>query len=272
MGVLDRNGRSQWVNVIAVVAILTEAAVAIAWVNPSVVPKVDFKPNIEFDALAAGPTLRPRITPTPVIVVTDTPVPTSVPKPSITPPPCAFGDLPAKHGTLDDWASTLLDTTYGLTAAYVPPDLVPVSQAGVAGSAQVRAFLVDDLRALAKAGASQGLPITAASAYRSYADQDKTYKDIEATYGTEYANKAAARAGHSEHQLGTTIDFSGAEAWLAGNAWKFGFIKSFPQDSSPDLTCFQPEPWHYRYYGREKAAIIQASGLSPREWLWAYEP
>lgn len=272
MSLLDRSGRSQWVNVVVVVALVTEAALALAWANPGAIPKLDFKPNLQFGALDAAPTLRPKVTPTQVVVVTDTPAPTRVPKPSSTPPPCAYADFPAKHGALTDWASTLVDTTYGLGPDYVPPDLVPVSQAGVDGSGQVRSLVIDDLRAMADAAHSVGLPVAVASAYRGYADQDKTYKAVLADYGEDYANKAAARAGHSEHQLGTTIDFSGGEAWLLGNAWKFGFILSFPDDSSPDLTCYQPEPWHYRYFGRERAAQIHASGLSTREWLWAYAP
>jgi D-alanyl-D-alanine carboxypeptidase len=271
VGLFDRGGRGEILNVVAVVAIVVEAAVAVAWVNPGAIPKVDFKLDLASGLMAPGPTLRPKITPTTYVEVTDTPAPTKVPKPSNTPPPCSFAeDLQTKHQALTDWASTLLDTTYGITAAYAPPDLVPVSQADVGGSGMVRSFLIEDLRALGNAADGVGLKVIVASAYRSYADQNTVFNDIKAAYGLNYAQKAAALPGHSEHQLGTTIDFNGGEAWLQATAWQYGFVESYPAVVSPALTCYQPEAWHYRYFGRQTAAAIHASGLTPREWLWAY--
>ncbi|HEX7491885.1 MAG TPA: M15 family metallopeptidase [Candidatus Limnocylindrales bacterium] len=270
MGLFDRNGRGELLNIVAVIAILVEAAAAVAWINPSAIPKVDIKVDLGSDLLAPGPTLRPRITPTTYLAETDTPAPTKVPKPSSTPPPCSFADLPARHQALSDWASTLVDTAYGVGATYAPTDLMSVAAAGVGGSGSVRSFVIDDLRVLNDAAHEEGLNLVVASAWRSYKDQDALYKDIEASYGQTYAQAAAARPGHSEHQLGTSIDFSGGEAWLQATAWKYGFIESYPAAGSPDLTCYQPEPWHYRYFGRETAAAIHASGLTAREWLWAY--
>ena len=108
------------------------------------------------------------------------------------------------------------------------------------------------------------------SAYRSYVDQAATFDQMEAAHGSAYALQAAARPGHSEHQLGTTIDFAGGGPWLADNAWLYGFVLSYPALSSPSLTCYQAEPWHYRYFGRDTAAAIHDSALSPREWLWIH--
>jgi D-alanyl-D-alanine carboxypeptidase len=42
---------------------------------------------------------------------------------------------------------------------------------------------------------------------------------------------------------------------------------SYP-DGTTDITCYQYEPWHYRYFGRTVAALIHNSGLTVREWLW----
>ena len=83
--------------------------------------------------------------------------------------------------------------------------------------------------------------------------------------GYAAALKSSARAGHSEHQLGTTVDFrsyggsapwyyadwgrSKAGAWLKSNAWKYGFVMSYPKGKTT-LTCYAYEPWHYRYVGR----------------------
>jgi D-alanyl-D-alanine carboxypeptidase len=270
VGLFDRNGRGELLNVLAVIGILVEAAVAVAWVNPGAIPKVDIKLDLGSGLLAPASTLRPRVTPTIFAMETDTPAPTMVPKPSNTPPPCSYADLTTKHQGLNDWASTLLDTAYGIPASYVPPDLVPVSQADVGGSALVRSFVINDLRDLGNAAHDVGLNVIVASAYRSYADQSSLFDATVASIGVDAAQAAAARPGHSEHQLGTAIDFSGGEAWLEAAAWKYGFIESYPGVGSPDLTCYQPEPWHYRYFGRTIAAAIHASGLTAREWLWAY--
>ena len=47
-----------------------------------------------------------------------------------------------------------------------------------------------------------------------------------------------------------------------------GFVMSYPQAHSPWTTCYQPEPWHFRYVGRETANLVEGSGLSLRAWLW----
>jgi D-alanyl-D-alanine carboxypeptidase len=92
----------------------------------------------------------------------------------------------------------------------------------------------------------------------------------------------SARPGHSEHQLGLTIDFvavgdhglttnwevTRTGAWMAKNAWKYGWLMSYPKGQTK-VTCYSYEPWHYRYVGRELAAKIHDSGLTIREYLWA---
>ena len=121
------------------------------------------------------------------------------------------------------------------------------------------------------------------SAYRSYANQKATFDYWVRVDGYATAIKESARAGHSEHQLGTTLDFRSyggsapwnysdwattkAGAWLKANAWKYGFIMSYPKGKSA-VTCYAYEPWHYRYVGRDVAAKVRASKLTLREYLW----
>ena len=124
---------------------------------------------------------------------------------------------------------------------------------------------VDDDGALVAAAASEGVTLHVTSSYRSFAAQQRLFED---NPGQE---DLIALPGHSEHQLGTTVDLSGGDEWLAANAARFGFVMSFPADRSPRFTCYSSEPWHYRYFGPERAQEIAASGLSPREWLWARE-
>jgi zinc D-Ala-D-Ala carboxypeptidase len=185
-------------------------------------------------------------------------------------PNCTMGDRLAPYATVDDWDRTLLDTEYALGRDYAPTDLVAVTETGIAGDGSVRAVVVLDLEALGYAARKAGVELSVESAYRSYDAQRRTFDSLVDAYGREFALESAARPGHSEHQLGTTLDFAGYDEWLAENAWRFGFVQSYPADRSPARTCYKPESWHYRYFGRDRAAAIHASGLSPREWLWEH--
>ena len=185
------------------------------------------------------------------------------------PPGCQAAELPAAHAGYDDWADTLLDPANTLPADYEPPDLVVRELAS--GGVRLRSFVFADLGALLDAAASDGVPLTINSSYRSFATQQTLFRDLAANQGSGYAREFAARPGHSEHQLGTTVDLGGGDDWLAANAWRYGFVMSYPASRSPTWTCYGPEPWHYRYFGRQRAAQIHASGLSPREWLWRFQ-
>jgi zinc D-Ala-D-Ala carboxypeptidase len=44
-------------------------------------------------------------------------------------------------------------------------------------------------------------------------------------------------------------------------------VMSYPRNSFARM-CYDYEPWHYRYVGRQAAAEVRASGLTLREWLW----
>lgn len=118
------------------------------------------------------------------------------------------------------------------------------------------------------AAAANGASVTIISSFRSFAAQEIVFGDLAAAEGDANASDFAARPGHSEHQLGTAVDLGGSRDWLAANSWRYGFVMSYPAERSPAWTCYASEPWHYRYFGRDRAAAIHASGLSPREWLW----
>ena len=111
-----------------------------------------------------------------------------------------------------------------------------------------------------------GVQLTVTSAYRSYDTQVSTFNYWVQKYGEAKAVTFSARAGQSEHQLGTTLDFNidtyaGKEQhqWLAKHAYKFGFALSYPQGAQ-DITGYKYEPWHYRYIGVEAAKEWKASG------------
>ena len=198
-------------------------------------------------------------------------------------PDCRYDDIPSYYQDLSDWSITLLDTLYKLSPSYAPTDLISVQQAGFNSDKEVRQLVIDDLKALNTAAQAAGIYLEIQSAYRSYSYQQETFQYWVNQDGYEAALLSSARAGHSEHQLGTSIDFRSANgpaawdladwaqtpegSWVVENAWKYGFVMSYPKGKQA-ITCYIYEPWHYRYMGREKAKAIQESGLTLREWLW----
>ncbi len=198
-------------------------------------------------------------------------------------PACAYKDLLTPLRGYGDWQRTLLDTILMVGSGYAPGDLVDTSRAGLNGGYSARTHVIADLKAMADAARAAGRPIQVASAFRSYATQQATFDHWVRVGGYDHALRTSARPGHSEHQLGTTFDFTSkggaapwdyadwaktpAGAWMAANAWKYGFAMSYPRSSFAKV-CYEYEPWHYRYIGREAAAAVRGSGLTLREWLW----
>lgn len=181
---------------------------------------------------------------------------------------CRIDDQLTPHRAAADWKRTLLDPEYALAADDVPTDLVSIADHGIEGTGSLRSLVIDDLVAMATDARDAGQRFRVTSAYRSYEHQVRTFASLEAASGRDEALRSAARPGHSEHQLGTTIDIEGGEAWLAANAWRYGFVMSYPPEHSPATTCYKPEPWHFRYLGRAAARHVDESGLSLRAWLW----
>ena len=183
-------------------------------------------------------------------------------------PACRADDIPAVRRDPADWAWTLLDPMFTLEPDDLPVDLVPVGEAGIAGTGSVRLLVIDDLRAMTRAARADGVRLRVRSAFRSYDDQIRTVESLVDAHGHDWTALSAARPGHSEHQLGTALDLDGGDAWLAEHAWKHGFVVSYPPERSPAFTCYKPEAWHVRYVGRDQARAVHESGLSLREWLW----
>ncbi|MGH2384605.1 MAG: D-alanyl-D-alanine carboxypeptidase family protein [Candidatus Limnocylindria bacterium] len=206
------------------------------------------------------------------------------PLPDVGPLPiCRYDDVLTARRALDDWSTSLLDTIYMLPADYYPGDLVSTSTAGANAGHSIRRLVVSDLAALVSAARGAGRPISIVSAFRSYATQETTFAQNVAKYGREIALRRSARPGHSEHQLGTTIDVTHAGgaaawtyrdwathptgAWMRDNAWRYGFVVSYPKESFATV-CYDYEPWHFRYVGRAMAADVRATGLTLREFIW----
>jgi D-alanyl-D-alanine carboxypeptidase len=196
-------------------------------------------------------------------------------------PACGVKDEMTRYTKVKQWKKTLLDTNLRLPADYQPWDLVSVRRADIAGSGTVRSRMIRDLKALAAAARKAGKPLAVRSAWRSYDYQRALFDSYVRTYGRAQALKFSARPGHSEHQLGTTVDFTVGPGvplstkfgdtpsgkWLRRNGWKFGFIMSYPEGKRK-VSCYGYEPWHWRYFGRKLARQIHESGQVPRRYLY----
>lgn len=198
-------------------------------------------------------------------------------------PSCTLGNVNTAQRSYAGYARSVLDTTYRLPSSYAPHDLRSTSAAGLNGGFKVRSLVIADLKAMAKVARKAGARLAVQSAYRSYSMQASTFRYWVRVLGYAGALASSARAGHSEHQLGTTLDFRGyggsapwnyrdwgttkAGKWLKANAWKYGFIMSYPK-AKASVTCYDYEPWHYRYVGRAVAAKVHVSALTLRQYLW----
>ena len=116
--------------------------------------------------------------------------------------------------------------------------------------------------------------------YRSYDDQEALYNKYEKTYGTYEADKLTARPGFSEHQSGLALDifeinnsnystFKNTPAckWLKENAYKYGFILRYTEDTEK-ITGFSSEDWHYRYVGKNIAKLIYDNNITLEEYYY----
>jgi LAS superfamily LD-carboxypeptidase LdcB len=202
-------------------------------------------------------------------------------------PECRLDDVLTEPRGYDDWAITQVDWNLTLGRRYRPPDLVSVSGADVDGGGYIREVALADLEAMAAAARANGTPIKVLSPFRGYRQQVALFGGYAGWNGSEFTNfenaiKFSARPGHSEHQTGLAIDFGSigdtaltsnwhetpAGGWMARNAWKYGWLMSYPKGKKAAV-CYRFEPWHYRYVGREVAARIRESRLTIREYLWA---
>ena len=114
-----------------------------------------------------------------------------------------------------------------------------------------------------------GTPLLVLSSYRSFSEQANLKSAYKVTYGSG-ANRFSADQGYSEHQLGTAVDFTTASLkttstgllatpngkWLAENAYKYGFILSYPKSNS----YYMYEPWHWRFVGVGLATYLHTNG------------
>jgi len=161
---------------------------------------------------------------------------------------------------------------------YTPADLVDLAQLGAKGK-QIRRLAYDSLTQLINAAKSDNVNLRILSAYRSYEKQKSLFSFYSRFF--KNASRFSAEAGHSEHQLGTAIDFGSGNSrtdltakfaetaqgkWLLSRAWQYGFILSYPEGKEV-ATGYIYEPWHYRFVGIQTAKECHDLGLFSYECL-----
>ena len=126
------------------------------------------------------------------------------------------------------------------------------------------------LEKMFNAAIADGINLKVISAYRSFGTQSALKSSYNVTYGAGTANSFSADQGYSEHQLGTTVDITTPDTkdnfdlfdsttaykWLTNNAYKYGFILSYPKNNA----YYTYEPWHWRYVGIDLANRLHVSG------------
>ena len=161
---------------------------------------------------------------------------------------------------------------YFLNENYVPAKLTQVEEvyvfSGNGGNLLIHTEVWPHLKKLLDAARASGVELLIASAFRSFETQASLKSEYKVTYGVGTANQFSADQGYSEHQLGTSVDFTTsaigdlfsrfksdpAYQWLKDNAHKYGFTLSYPEENA----YYKFEPWHWRFVGVSLAERLHA--------------
>ena len=158
---------------------------------------------------------------------------------------------------------------YFLSDNYVPAHLseIPLKyQYSDRKQMLIESDILSHLQVMIETASTTGTKLYVFSAYRSFAEQKALKSDYQMTYGAGTANSFSADQGYSEHQLGTTVDLitpglggvvdgfdnTAAYQWMLNNAYKFGFILSYPKSNG----YYVFEPWHWRFVGVKLATDL----------------
>lgn len=162
-----------------------------------------------------------------------------------------------------------------LNENYEPPKVVEIPaeyRSPEDRELSIRKEVLPFLKRLIEAAEDDGVEINVASAFRSFDQQAELKGQYTVTYGASSANAFSADQGYSEHQLGTTVDFTSPEnggglsgfsrteafTWLEDNAYRYGFILSYPEGNA----YYVYEPWHWRFVGEDLARHLHKKNLS----------
>lgn len=190
---------------------------------------------------------------------------------------------PKPEKIYDDMFSLVIGKDFGLPdETYIPSNLREIynslsTKSGICLTKEAR----DNFESMLEKAHLDGYNIKASSGFRTYDYQNILFIN-EANAENQNIDIAIAKPGHSEHQLGVTVDVTGQSIkyegaskrfdgskesiWMKDYASDYGFIESYPSGKEK-VTGYIYEPWHYRYVGVEKAKEIIKNGETINEYL-----
>jgi len=182
------------------------------------------------------------------------------------------------------WNLMLVNQTHLLGEEFVP-------ECGTLSNGyEVDARIVDAVDTMLSDAKAAGHSVWCTSGYRSYALQEELFQNkvsrveqSEGLTGEDAVSKAktvVAMPGSSEHQTGLAVDlvcgsFAALEEeiaeteelkWIAEHCAEYGFILRYPKETI-GITGIIYEPWHFRYVGKEAAAVITKESITLEEYL-----
>lgn len=183
-------------------------------------------------------------------------------------------DTLQKLSKLDPQLLEKYSKVYFLSENYVPTSLTDIPNEYRYFDNRQEQFLTQAYPYLANMltqAKNDGVDLYVYSAYRSFGAQAALKGEYTVVYGAGTANQFSADQGYSEHQLGTAVDLittgqngqltqnfdqTAADAWLAHNAYTYGFVLSYPKGNN----YYIYEPWHWRFVGVKLATDLHTTG------------
>lgn len=183
----------------------------------------------------------------------------------------------------DDWQLVLINKHHSI------PDDYTFTLGTIRGDMQCDERIIPELMEMLQAAKEDGVSLVVCSPYRDLNRQQilferkiKAYMRQGYSYLEAYqiSSQTVTVPGASEHQIGLAIDFlckgysslnEGFEnteggKWLAAHGHEYGFILRYPKGKEY-ITGIEYEPWHFRYVGREAAAIMTERELTLEEFV-----
>lgn len=189
----------------------------------------------------------------------------------------------------DDWRLVLINKQHPIPEDYV---FTLGNIKTIKDNMQCDERIIEELLAMMQAAKEDGLNLAICSPYRDMNRQEilfnrkvKAYMEKGMSYMEAYrvSSQAVTVPGASEHQIGLAIDivsdtymtldegFADTEEgkWLAKHSCEYGFILRYPKGKEY-ITSIEFEPWHFRYVGKEAAAVIMQEGITLEEFWDKY--
>ncbi len=183
----------------------------------------------------------------------------------------------------EDWQLVLVNKQHP-----VPEDYT-FTLGKVKGNMKCDVRIIDDLMDMMQAAKADGIKLVICSPYRDYNRQTILFNRkidhyMESGYSYLEAYRIASMTvtvpGASEHQIGLALDIisttyasldtqfgeTKAGMWLREHCDEYGFILRYPKGKEY-ITGIQYEPWHFRYVGKEAAAVIMERNITLEEFL-----